>query len=41
MHDDNVISGCDAEIGPIDYYEEARSIMNPAHFSLRSWVSNS
>lgn len=38
---DNVISGCDQELEAVDYYKEARSIMNEAHFNLRSWSSNS
>ena len=38
---DNVISGCDQELEALDYYKEARSIMNEAHFNLRSWSSNS
>ena len=38
---DNVISGCNEEQDVVDYYQEARSIMNDAHFNLRSWSSNS
>ena len=38
---DNVISGCDQELEALDYYKEARSIMNEALFNLRSWSSNS
>ena len=34
---DNVISGCDQEPEAVDYYKEARTIMNAAHFNLRSW----
>ena len=38
---DNVISGCNEEKDAVDYYVEAQSIMNEAHFNLRSWSSNS
>ena len=38
---DNIISGCNEEQATVGYYEEARSIMNEAHFNLRSWSSNS
>jgi len=38
---DNVLSGCNEEQDVFDYYEEARSIMNEAHFNLHSWSSNS
>ena len=38
---DNIISGCNEEQDTVGYYEEARSIMNEAHFNLRSWSSNS
>ena len=38
---DNIISGCDQELEALAYYKDARSIMNEAHFNLRSWSSNS
>ena len=38
---DNIISGCDQELEALAYYKEARSLMNEAHFNLRSWSSNS
>ena len=41
LYVDNVISGCDQELEALAYYKEARSIMNEAHFNLRSWSSNS
>ena len=41
LYVDNVISGCDQELDALVYYKEARSIMNEAHFNLRSWSSNS
>ena len=34
-------SGCDQELDALDYYKEARSIMNEAHFNLCCWSSNS
>ena len=41
LYVDNIISGCDQELEALAYYKEARSIMNEAHFNLRSWSSNS
>ena len=41
LYVDNVVSGCPSESEAISYYNEARSIMNGAHFNLRSWASNS
>ena len=38
---DNIISGCDQETESLLYYNEARSIMQDAHFHLHSWASNS
>ena len=38
---DNIISGCDQEQEAVAYYQEARSIMDDAHFNLRSRSSNS
>ena len=40
MYVDNVISGTDTETSAINYYNEARFIMNDAKFNLRSWASN-
>jgi len=37
----NVISGCNQDLETVAYYKEAHSIMNEAHFNLRSWSSNS
>ena len=41
LYVDNIISGCNTEEQAVQYYEEARSIMNQAKFNLRSWASNS
>ena len=38
---DNIISGCHQELEALAYYKEARSLMNEAHFNLRSLSSNS
>lgn len=38
---DNVISSCNEEQAAVDYYGEARSIMQEVHFNVRSWSSNS
>ena len=38
---DNVISGCENETDTVQYYNEARSIMQNANFHLQSWASNS
>jgi hypothetical protein len=40
MYVDNVISGTDTEMSAVNYYNEARHIMNDAKFNLRSWASN-
>lgn len=41
LYVDNIISGCNTEEQAVQYYKEARSIMNRAKFNLRSWASNS
>ena len=41
LYVDNIISGCDTEAQVVEYYKEARSIMDHAKFNLRSWASNS
>ena len=41
LYVDNIISGCDSEDQVVEYYKEARTIMNQAKFNLRSWASNS
>ena len=41
LYMDNIISGCDSEDQVVEYYKEARKIMNQAKFNLRSWASNS
>ena len=38
---DNIISGCNSEAQLVQYYTQARGIMNQANFNLRSWASNS
>jgi hypothetical protein len=40
MYVDNVISGTDTETSAINYYNEARFIMNDSKFNLSSWASN-
>ncbi len=40
MYVDNVISGTDTELSAVNYYNEARDIMNDAKFNLHSWASN-
>ena len=41
LYVDNIISGCDTEAQVVEYYKEARLIMDHAKFNLRSWASNS
>ena len=41
LYVDNLISGCNSEDKVIDYYKQARHIMNEAQFNLHSWSSNS
>ena len=41
LYVDNVISASDQETEIISYYQESRSIMNAANFSLGSWAPNS
>ena len=38
---DNILSGCHTEEEIVNYYVQAREIMNQARFNLRSWSSNS
>ena len=40
MYVDNVISGTDIEASAVNYYHEARPIVNNVKFNLRSWPSN-
>ena len=35
---DNIISGCDQEAECLQYYDEAKAIMDHAHFHLHSWA---
>ena len=41
LYVDNIISGCDTEAQVVEYYREARSIIDHAKFNLGSWASNS
>ena len=41
LYVDNIITGCDSEQVSLDYYRQARAIMDDARLNLRSWSSNS
>ena len=41
LYVDNIISGCNTEEQAVQYYKEARSIMDQAKFNLHSWAPNS
>ena len=40
LYVDNVVSGCETGVQAIQFYHEARSMLNSAGFSLRAWASN-